>query len=587
MRSVAPPTEYKPLDFALLKRLLAFLKPYSKYVAFALALIIATSALGPVRPYLMKIAVDTHIANSDYGGLIQISLLILGLLVVHASIQFGQNYLMHWIAQKTLFDIRKKLFEHISSMSMKFFDGNPVGRLITRVTNDVEALNRMFSAGIVTMIADVLLILWIITFMFITSWKLAIFMLMVLPFLVIASFYFRRKVRGLFREIRLLVAKMNSFLNEHISGVATVKLFSQERHQFDKFEDINRESREKHVKTIFYYALFFPIVEMLSAVAVSIVLWYAAGNILSGEITIGILIAFVQYTEMFYRPVRDITEKYTTMQSAMASSERIFQMLDTDERLPDRPGATEMPSFSDSIEFRNVNFSYDEKKQVLTDLSFKIKKGETVAIVGPTGSGKTSIINLLCRFYEFGSGEILVDGRDIRSITQDSLRGRMAIVQQDVFLFSRTVEENISLGNDSISDERIRLSAEAIGADAFINMQKEKYGTKLSERASTLSAGERQLIAFSRAFAADPEILILDEASSNIDTQTEKIIEESLGRLFEGRTSIVIAHRLSTIRRADRILVLHKGAIREQGTHDELLEKQGLYSRLYKLQFEN
>lgn len=585
MRGDAFGTEYKSVDYGLLKRLIFYLKPYKKYVYIAIFLTLLTSALGPARPYLTKVTIDSYIATEDVGGLIWMIGALFGLIVLHGAIQFGMTYIMQWVGQNVLHDLRNKLFEHIQKLAMRFYDKNPVGRLVTRVTNDVEVLNQLFSSGFVMIIADIMLIFWLIAFMFYTNWQLALLTLAVLPILLAVTSIFRKKVRVLFRDIRLEVARMNSFLNEFITGISTIKLFAQEKKQLQKFDEINSRTRELHVKTIFYYAVFFPTVEMLSAVAIAIVLWFAAGNILSGMMTVGTLVAFIQYAEMFFRPVRDLSEKYTTMQSAMASSERIFGLLDNKDYAEDKPGAIELDEFRDKIEFKNLSFSYDEKKTVLKDINFEVNRGETVAIVGATGSGKSTLINLICRYYDYEHGDILLDGKSLKDIKIKSLRNKIALVMQDVFLFSRSINDNISMGDKSIGKEKIRDAARALGALEFIEKREGGFDNLLNERGQTLSAGQRQLISFCRAFVNDPELLILDEATSNIDTETEQIIERSLDKLLEGRTSIVIAHRLSTIKRASKIIVLHNGRVHETGTHDELIKLGGIYSRLYQLQF--
>lgn len=576
----------KSVDLSLLKRLLVFLKPYQTPVFLAIALTLVSSALGPARPYLTKIAVDTFIVKNDEKGLLLYILLILGILILQGAVQYGLTYLMQWAGQKVLYDVRIKVFTHIQKLSLRFYDTTPIGRLVTRVTNDVEVLNELFSSGVVMIVADVMLIVWIVIFMLMTSWKLTIATIAVLPLLFIATSIFRKKVREAYRQIRTHVARMNSFLNEHISGITTVQLFAQEARQYRNFDAVNRAHADTQIKSIFYYALFFPTVEMLSAIALAIILWYTARGIFSGEMTIGILIAFTQYTEMFFRPIRDLTEKYNTLQSAMASSERVFELLDTEMFVRDSEGAGVLKSFEKGIEFKNVEFSYDGQTPVLKNVSFTVNRGETVAIVGPTGSGKSSIINLLCRFYEFQKGDILVDGKSIRDIQQNSLRARIALVLQDIFLFSRTIGENISLQRQDISQQDITAAASALGLAGFIERLPKQYDTPVMERGATLSVGQKQLISFSRALAADPDILILDEATSSIDTETEQLIEKSISTLLKGRTSIVIAHRLSTIQRADRIIVLYHGEVREQGTHHELLEKGGLYAKLYRLQYQ-
>jgi ATP-binding cassette, subfamily B, multidrug efflux pump len=576
--------EKRPLDFKLLKRLYKFIKPYRSLVILPIVLTLVTSALAPVRPYLMKIAIDDYITPGDDSGLLLMIIIIFGMLVLHALLQYVLGYIMQKIGQKMLRDIRVRVFEHIQKLSLSFHDKNPVGKLVTRVTNDIEALNDLFSTGIVVIIADLMMIVWIVIFMFITNIELTFISMALLPILFLITSVFRKKVRVIFSNIRTKVAEMNTFLNEFITGIITVKLFAQEKNQTSKFDEVNSSHQDLWIKTIFYYALFFPTVEMLSTLGLALVIWYTAGNILSGLMTIGILIAFLQYAEMFYRPIRDLTEKYTTLQSAMAAAERVYEILDTEDL--ESTLETKLEKFEDKIEFRDMSFSYDDEKWVLKNLSLEIMKGETLAIVGATGAGKTSIVNLLLKFYDYQKGQILIDGKDLRDIDARSLREKIALVMQDVFLFSRSVSDNISLGDKSIDSAKIIDSAKALGAYEFVENLPEKYDSLVHERGVKLSAGQRQLISFCRAYAADPEILILDEATSNIDSYTESIIEKSLQKLLKNRTSVVIAHRLSTIKNADKIAVLHHGELRELGTHKELLTLGGIYSRLYKLQFE-
>ncbi len=576
----------KDFDIKIVRRLLTFPKPYKMQVAIAMVFTLFTSFIIPLRPYLTKIAIDDYIGASDWEGLLFISVMLFGLMIFAGLLRFGLAYLMEWVGQKVLYDLRMKVFAHIQELPFSYYDKTPVGTLVTRVTNDIEALNKLFSSGIIMILADFLLIFSIVGFMFYTNVELALISLCILPALIVVSFIFKHRVRKLFIEVRLQVSKMNSFLNETISGISTVKLFSREGNQADRFRVINTKIRGLHLESIFYYAIFFPVVEFISVLALCIVLWYTAGNIAMGAMTVGILIAFLQYAEMFFRPVRDLTEKYTTLQSALAAAERVFDILDQAGDI-ENTEKTSIREFTGKIEFRNVSFSYDGEKQVLENISFTVNKGETVAFVGATGSGKTTILNLLCGFYKNYSGEILIDGYELRELDQSSVRNLIALVMQDVFLFSRTIGENISLGNEQITRNLIENAAKAIGAFEFIDKLPGRFDEPVSERGSTLSSGQKQLLSFTRAFASAPEILILDEATSSIDSESERVIENSVEKLLAGRTSIIIAHRLSTVKKANKIFVMHLGGIRESGNHQELLRQGGLYSKLYKLQFDH
>ncbi len=584
MKVISTDEEFKQIDFKLLKRLIIYLKPYKWQTYLAIFLTILASALFPLRPYLIKIAIDDYISIADWNGLLNIILLIFSVLIINGALQFAQTYLMQWVGQNVLLSIRQNLFTHIQNLSLKFFDKNPVGRLVTRVTNDVEVLNELFSSGVVMIIADLLLIGWIIAYMFFINVELSLLTLTILPVLIIATYAFKTKVRVVFRDIRKTVAQLNSTFNEFITGISTVKQFTQEEEQFKKFDETNVIHRNLWVKSVFYYAVFFPIIEMLSTIVLGIIIWYAAENILSGFMTIGILIAFLQYAEMFFRPIRDLTEKFTTLQSAMASSERIFGLLDTEEKIFEAENAKEFKTFINKIEFKNINFSYVQEKKVLENISFDVKKGEKLAIVGATGSGKTTIINLLSRFYDYENGQIRIDGINLKDFRISSLREKIAIIQQDVFLFSRTIYENIFLKDIPPDIESAKEEINKYGIGCILDSFSDIFQTKLAERGATLSAGQRQLISICRALVANPEILILDEATSNIDSKTEQIIETLLNDLLAGRTAIIIAHRLSTIKNADRILVLHHGKVNDIGTHEELLQKDGLYAKLYRLQ---
>jgi len=576
--------EYKSIDRNIIKRLLTFLKPYKKSVFISIALTLTTAALGPLRPYLNKLAIDDYIVNSDMNGLLIMVFIIIVLLLLHGLIQFSLTYLMQTVGQKVLYDIRMQLLKHLSKLSLKFYDSHPVGRLVTRVTNDVEGLNEMFSSGVVMIVADILLIFWIIGFMFYTNSELALISLSILPLLLIVTSVFRKKVRVVFRDIRANVAKMNSFINEYLAGINIVKLYNQQKNQSLYFDNINQENKNLWIKTIWYYSIFFPSIEMISTIALGLIIWYAAGNVIGETMTIGTLIAFLQYSEMFFRPVRDLTEKYTTLQSAMASSERIFALLDTKVSTKGIQKKHTFDRLKSKIEFKNVFFSYEEDKQVLKDVSFEIKQGETVAIVGATGSGKSTLINLFFKFYTVDRGEILIDGVNINDINEEDLRSKTALVMQDVFLSSGDIKHNITLGRE-IDNIKIQDAIKSIGAEGFIANLENGYETAVMERGKTLSTGQRQLISFARAYLSNPDILILDEATSNIDSETESLIEKSLELLLRDKTSLIIAHRLSTIKRANKIIVLHHGKIREVGTHEELIKGNDIYAMLYKLQF--
>lgn len=575
----------QPIDYGLMRRLFRFLHPYRKHIAGAVVLTLTASALGPLRPYLTRIAVDEHIVKGDMPGLLWFVSIILVVLVLQGALQYALTQVLTWIGQHVLLDIRTALYRHVQTLALRYYDTTPVGRIVTRVTNDVETLNELFSQGIVNMIADVMTIVWILVFMLQTSVVLTGLTIIILPLLLIASFVFRARVRVVYAKIRTQVARMNTFMNEFVSGIGVVQLYRQESRMVRDFGEINREHRELQDKNIVYYATFFPIVEFLSMTAVSIVLFYAAQHMASGEITIGVIIMFFQYTEMFFRPVRDLSERYNILQSSVVASERIFNLLDTNIVVEDAGEATTFQRLQQGISFRDVRFSYDGTTPILKGVSFDVLKGETVALVGATGAGKSSIINLLTRFYEFQDGDILIDGRSIRQWKQDSLRRRIAIVLQDVFLFSRSVEQNVALDRPDIDHAAVEHAARALGAYDFITALPNGFDTNVRERGAVLSVGQKQLISFCRALATNPDILILDEATSSVDTATEQIIEHSIRTLLAGRTSIVIAHRLSTIQRANRIIVLHHGEIVEQGTHADLLSKDGYYAKLYRLQF--
>ncbi len=578
----------KAYDAHLMKRLMKYLRPYFKWVVVAIILTIGVAFASTIRPYLIKIAVDNYIANKDSAGLLRIIIILFVTLIVSGLLQYAMTYLTQWVGQKTIYDLRMELFEHVQKLSMGFFDKHPVGQLVTRLTNDIEVLNEMFSSGIVMIFADVFTIAGILFFMLSLSWQMTLISLSVVIPLIYATMVFRRKVRAAYRDIRFYLAKMNSFLQEHISGIMVVKIFNKEKKTIDQFKKINLDHTIANKKSVFYYAVFFPIVEFIGAISVALIIWYGGGEAvksIAGGITIGILISFLQYSDMFFRPIRDLSEKYNIMQTAMASSERIFKLLDRQDIIPEPLNPIALKNVKGNIEFRNVWFAYIKEDYVLKDVSFNIRQGEKIAFVGATGAGKTSIMNLICRFYDVQKGEILIDGVNVKDMTKDNLRSNIGLVVQDIFLFSDSVKNNISLGNKEISDERIKEAAKIIGIDGFIERLPEGYEQNVKERGVTLSQGERQLITFSRALAYDPRILILDEATSSVDTNSEILIQKAIEKLMEGRTSIIIAHRLSTIQKCDKIIVMHKGEIREVGNHQQLLEMGGIYSKLYQLQY--
>lgn len=575
----------KAYDSKLMKRLLGYIKPYKNYVILAILLNIIVAGLGPLRPYLTKIAVDDSIANKDYNSLLTISLILVGTLIFQSLIQYALTYFTQLMGQKIIYNLRVKIFTHIQKLSLKYFDNTPIGRIVTRVTNDVEALNELFSSGIVMVFSDIFIIFWIFGFMFFMSWELALITLSVLPVLFYATFLFRKKVRDAYRQERKFLSRLNSYMQEHITGINVVQIFGKEKEEFKKFLGINSDYRNALIRSVYYYATFYPVVEILSSISIALIIWYGGGSVVQETMTIGVLFAFIQYTEMFFRPIRDLSEKYNIMQTAMAASERIFEVLDDKTIIENNEIVKKIGRLKGEVEFKDVSFAYNGDEFVLKNVNFSINSGETVAIVGATGAGKTSIISLLTRFYDIQKGEIRVDGINIKDLDKHELRKKISVVLQDVFLFSGDITSNIGLNSNEISKEKIFEAAKIVGADKFIQKLPNKYDEEVKEKGSTLSVGQKQLISFARALAFDPQILILDEATSSVDTETEILIKKAIEKLLVGRTSIVIAHRLSTIQNADKIIVMHKGEIREIGKHQDLLTKRGIYYKLYQLQY--
>lgn len=577
----------KAVDTYLIRRLYFFLAPYKWLLLLALFLTLAAAFLGPLRPYLTQVAVDDYIARGDAVGLGKIMLLFMGVLLLETAILIGNTYLMRWVGQGALFRLREALFTKIQSLHVQFFDKNPIGRLITRTTSDIEALSDLLSSGVVNIIGDLFRIIFIIAFMFSMSWELSLVSLSVLPILIYATFWFKARVRVAFLNVRDQIARLHSFIQEHIGGMSIVQLFGREKKEAEKFERINREHADAHIKTIFYFAIFWPAVEVIASLAMALVIWYGGAQALAGQVTFGVLLAFIQYVRQFFMPIRDLSEKFNTLQSALASSERIFGVLDTPDELPEKADPRRPARMEGHVRFENVSFRYNAGEQdVLREVSFDVKPGEIAAIVGATGAGKTTIINLLLRFYDVSSGRVTVDGIDIRDMKQSTLRSYFGLVLQDNLLFAGTIMDNITMGNKDISREYVQKTAELVQADRFIKKLPGGYMHRITERGMSLSMGQRQLVCFVRALVYDPAILILDEATSNVDSETEYLVSKALETMMKGRTSLVIAHRLSTIQHADKILVMHKGRIRETGTHQELLtHKDGIYRRLYELQY--
>lgn len=579
----------KAVDSELIRRLYYFFKPYKWWGILAIVLTLSAAFLGTVRPKLTQMAVDDYISQGDVSGLMWIVLLLVLALAGEFIILVANTYITRWFGQGALYSLRNTVYEKIQSLHVQFFDKNPIGRLITRTTSDIEALSSLLSDGIVNMVGDLFRIFFILGFMLMMSWELTIVSVLVLPILFYSTFWFKSKVRVAFLNVRDQISRLNSFVQEHINGMVVVQLFNREEKEKERFESINNDHRKAHLDTIFYFSIFWPVVEVLASIAMALVVWYGGARALMDQLTFGVLLAFIQYVRQFFNPIRGLSEKYNTLQSALASSERIFDVLDTEKVVTDPENPVDQPTVKGHIEFKEVDFSYNpDDETILKNVSFEAKPGETLAIVGATGAGKSTIINLLLRFYDIQKGKILLDGVDIRDLTLHQLRSHFGLVLQDNALFSGTVLENITLGNENISKEAVIAAAKEVEAHEFIMRLPGGYDFELRERGSSISMGQKQLICFVRAMVYNPEILVLDEATSNVDSETEHLVSKACVRMMKGRTSIVIAHRLSTIKGADKILVMHKGVIRESGNHEELVEKEdGIYKKLYELQYKD
>ncbi|MEO9872762.1 ABC transporter ATP-binding protein [Ekhidna sp.] len=572
------------VDLNVLRRLFVFAKPYKGVFYFLIFLTVSLSIIGPLRPMLIQKAIDNNVAKGDYPGLVEMIMLLIGLLVIQAIVQYLHTFYSGWLGQNIIKDIRIKLYRHIQSLKLTFFDKTPIGRLVTRNVSDIETLAEVFSTGIAGIIADVMQLMVILGFMFWMNWSLTLVSLSLLPILLFATYIFKEKIKVAFNEVRAAVSNLNSFVQEHITGMNIVQIFNSEKREFEKFKEINKEHRKANINSVLYYAIYFPVSEVIQAAGIGLIVWYGGGQLIQGNMEFGMLIAFILYLQMFFRPIRMIADRFNTLQMGIVSSNRILDLLDNEDHIEDR-GEHSPAHLKGDVKFENVWFAYVEEDYVLRDISFEVNTGETIALVGATGAGKSSVINLLSRFYEINKGHIYVDGTDVREYDLANLRNHIAVVLQDVFLFSDSIYHNITLRNPNISREKVKEAAEMVGALPFIEKLPGGFDYNVMERGATLSVGQRQLISFVRAMVYDPKIIVLDEATSSVDTETEELIQSAIQKMMHGRTSIVIAHRLSTIQNAKQILVLDKGEIVEQGNHDQLIEKNGFYAQLHQMQY--
>lgn len=575
------------VDFKVLKRLLKFVKPYQGRFYFLIALTITLGILAPLRPFLIQLTIDKEVAAGDYDGLLTMMAILVGLLVMQSIVQYLHTYMSGWLGQHIIKDIRTQLYEHLVKLRLKFFDRTPIGRLVTRTISDVETLADVFSEGLAAMVGDLFQLIFILGFMFSQNWQLALISLSTFPLLLISTYIFKEKIKVSFNDVRNAVSNLNTYVQEHITGMSIVQIFGSEAREYKKFEEINREHRRANLKSVLYYSVYFPVAEVISAAGIGLLIWYGGRGVfhqIDTDITVGMLIAFIMYIQMFFRPIRLIADRFNTLQLGIVSSSRILKLIDNDEHIPDN-GNYKPDHLEGEVEFKKVWFAYNDADYVLKDISFKVQPGQTVALVGATGAGKSSIINLLNRFYDINRGSIFIDGKEQREYDLTHLRGKIGVVLQDVFLFSDSIYQNITLGNPDITKEQVLNAAELVGAKKFIERLPGGLEYNVMERGSTLSVGQRQLISFVRAMVYDPRIIVLDEATSSVDTETEEMIQGAIDKMMAGRTSIVIAHRLSTIQQADRIIVLEKGEIVESGNHDELISKGGYYTQLHKMQY--
>lgn len=572
------------VDLQVLKRLFRFATPYIRQFWLLVALTVALAVLTPARPWLIQQTIDNEVAAGDYPGLVTMIVILVVLLLFQAVVQYFHTFFSGWLGQHIIKDIRIQLFQHLQRLKLRFYDKTPIGRLVTRNVSDIETLAEVFSSGIAAMIGDLLQLVAILALMFLTSWKLTLVSLSTLPLLLLATYVFKERIKVSFNDVRTAVSNLNSYVQEHVTGMNIVQIFNAEDREYDKFKEINEEHRRANLKSVLYYSIYFPVAEVIQAAGIGLIVWYGAGGVIREELTLGILIAFIMYVQMFFRPIRMIADRFNTLQMGIVSSNRILNLLDNKENIQNT-GTVEKDRLEGLVKFENVSFAYNDEDYVLEDISFETTPGKTLALVGATGAGKSTIINLITRFYEINKGKIEVDAIDLKDYELGNLRKNIAVVLQDVFLFSDTIYNNITLKNPEISREKVLEAAELVGARKFIERLPGGFDYNVMERGSTLSVGQRQLISFVRAMVYDPDIIILDEATSSVDTETEELIQDAIKKLMKGRTSIVIAHRLSTIQNAHKILVMDHGKIVERGTHEELLELDGYYTQLHKMQF--